>query len=209
MTTLTSVEELLGREKTSNVSFGTTLGRPLFPTNVPPTRVGVILNSESSPNIGPGTYDNEEVSGFVYQIDKQVTSKRGYSLGARTGPRIRQKFQEKTPCPSAYQKDITDPMTFDPAFKPFQAGALRFPRIQKDPDLTPGPGTYEHSVPRNRKVGFHGTFGGPQLLKIPPDGGFLLPEECKGTTYKSRLMSYKDARKFKIREAYLSLYWDD
>ncbi|XP_002733481.1 ciliary microtubule-associated protein 3-like [Saccoglossus kowalevskii] len=204
----TSLEALLGREKTSNVSFGTTLDRPLFPAKVPPTRVGVILQAESSPNRAPGTYDNHEVSGFVYHINNQVTSKRGYSLGARTGPRFRKEFMEKTPCPSAYQTDVTQPMTSTTAYKPFEAGALRFPKIQKDPDLTPGPGTYEHNVKRNRKVGFHGTFGGPQLLKIPPDGGYLLPEDCKGTTYKSRMMSYKDLRKFKIRESYLSLYWD-
>lgn len=68
-------------------------------------------------------------------------------------------------------------------------------------------GTYEHNVPRNRKVAYHGTFGGPQLLKIPPTDGYLMPEDCKGTTQKSRLMTYKEKRKFAIREAYLSLYF--
>ena len=68
-------------------------------------------------------------------------------------------------------------------------------------------GTYEHEVARNRKVAFHGTFGGPQLLKVQPDDSVLLPEDCKGTTNKSRLMTYKDKRKFAIREAYLSLYY--
>ena len=27
------------------------------------------------------------------------------------------------------------------------------------------PGTYEHEVTKNRKIKFHGTFGGPQTLK--------------------------------------------
>lgn len=75
------------------------------------------------------------------------------------------------------------------------------------PISTSRAGTYEHDVERNRKVGYHGTFGGPQHLKIQPDESVLLPEDCKGTTEKSRMMTYKEKRKFAIREAYLSLYY--
>ena len=45
------------------------------------------------------------------------------------------------------------------------SGASRFPQIKQDPDGTPGPGSYEHNVERNRSVQFHGSFGGPQTLR--------------------------------------------
>ncbi|XP_071954971.1 ciliary microtubule-associated protein 3-like [Antedon mediterranea] len=206
-TTLPSLEALLGREKKSNVSFGTTQQRPLFPGNLPPNRMGAELGLEEAPHRAPGTYDNAEKTTFLYEIDKQVTSKQGYSMGARTNPRFNKEFQTVTPCPTTYQKSTTLPRTFKPAFKSFHVGGDRFFRKQIDPELTPGAGTYEHDVPKNRKVAYHGTFGGPQHLKIQPDDSILLPEHCKGTTTKSRLMSYKDKRKFAIREAYLSLYY--
>ncbi|XP_077995008.1 ciliary microtubule-associated protein 3-like [Glandiceps talaboti] len=202
--------ELLGRDVKRNVSFGTSSDRPVYPSKVPPTRAGVVLKSDSTPNVGPGTYSTNKINGFMYTMNQRVTSLKGYPMVTRTMyPKANAAYRKETPSVNTYFKEVHEPMACSPALKPFNTGALRFPKVHRDHDLTPGPGTYEHNVPRNRKVGFHGTFGGPQLLKIPPDGGFLLPEECKGTTYKSRLMSYKDARKFKIREAYLSLYWKD
>ncbi|XP_038077978.1 protein pitchfork-like isoform X2 [Patiria miniata] len=206
-TTLPSLDALLGKEKKSNVSFGTTKDRPLFPGKLPQNRMGAGMGLENAPHRAPCSYDNDEKTTFLYSIDKQVTSKNGYTMGARTGPRFRKEFATVTPCPSAYQTRHTEPTTFETSKKPFHVGANRFYRNTVDPELTPGAGTYEHNVPRNRKVAFHGTFGGPQLLKIQPDESVLLPEDCKGTTTKSRLMTYKDKRKFAIREAYLSLYY--
>eukprot|EP00118_Oscarella_pearsei_P028921 m.3267 g.3267 ORF g.3267 m.3267 type:complete len:140 (+) comp9202_c0_seq1:259-678(+) len=71
------------------VAFGSTLDRQLLPLHVPPNRIGNEnrLKGESHP--APGSYDNHEVSGFVYQIEKHVESKKGYSLGARTAPRLK------------------------------------------------------------------------------------------------------------------------
>nr|XP_054761976.1 protein pitchfork-like [Lytechinus pictus] len=206
-TTLPSLEALLGKEKKSNVSFGTTADRPLFPASLPVNRIGNGMALDTKPNRGPGSYDNAEKTTSMYHVENQITSKNGYTMGARTGPRIRKEFQTKTPCPSTYQTKWSVPRTFEPSNKPFEVGANRFYRNTVDPELTPGAGTYEHNVPRNRKVAYHGTFGGPQLLKVPPNDGVLMPEDCKGTTQKSRLMTYKEKRKFAIREAYLSLYY--
>ncbi|XP_072034850.1 ciliary microtubule-associated protein 3-like [Amphiura filiformis] len=206
-TTLPSLEALLGKEKKNHVSFGTTADRPLFPGKLPPNRMGAGLANGSVPHRAPGSYDNDEKTTFLYDINNQVTSQKGYTMGARTGPRIRKEFNTITPCPSHYQTRCTEPRTFQTANKPFHTGQRKFHKLQVDPEITPGAGTYEHNVPRNRKVAFHGTFGGPQLLKIPPDDSVLMPADCKGTTDKSRLMTYKDKRKLAIREAYLSLYY--
>lgn len=54
---------MFSEEKFSNVSFGTTQDRQIFPTHVPPTRFGNELNPiTGSPEVGPGRYNNEEVS---------------------------------------------------------------------------------------------------------------------------------------------------
>lgn len=205
--TLPNLEALLGKKKKNNVSFGTTTSRPLFPTQLPSDRLGAELDLETAPHRAPGTYNNAEKTTSLYQIENQITSKKGYTMGARTGPRFRKEFQTVTPCPTTYQKDTTKPKTFSTANKPFQVGNRRFHKNTIDPEITPGAGTYEHDVQRNRKVAYHGTFGGPQHLKIQPDESILLPEDCKGTTQKSRMMTYKEKRKFAIREAYLSLYY--
>lgn len=206
-TTLPSLEALLGKEKKSNVSFGTTDHRPLFPADLPVNRIGNAMALDTSPHRAPGSYDNAEKTTFLYEIDHQITSQKGYTMGARTAPRIRTEFATKTPCPSTYQTKWSAARSFETAKKPFEVGADRFYRHKVDPELTPGAGTYEHNVPRNRKVAFHGTFGGPQLLKLPANEGVLMAQDCKGTTQKSRLLTYKERRKFAIREAYLSLYY--
>ena len=49
-------------EKKSNISFGTTLNREVYPTHVPHTRFGNDLKAiRGQPNTGPGCYNNEEV----------------------------------------------------------------------------------------------------------------------------------------------------
>ncbi len=48
-------------------------------------------------------------------------------------------FQFKTPAPSTYQTRCTDPLEFEPAYKPFSAAAARFPVYKRDvEDVTPG-----------------------------------------------------------------------
>lgn len=77
-------------EKPNYVSFGSThKRRPIFPVDVPPTRFGnemkSIYKDMSAP--GPGAHEKENQTNFQYQIDHYLTSKKGYTMGARTGPR--------------------------------------------------------------------------------------------------------------------------
>jgi len=254
---------LLNNNKVSRVAFGTTLDRELLPLKTPHTRAGNEMGLRGVPNLGPGSYDNDEVSTFVHSMELKPVCKRGYSLGARTGQRFRD-LDAEVPGPPSYQKIISKPREFLPAKKPFQSGATRFPRLKQA--LTPGAGSYEHDTARNRKVQFHGSFGGAQSLRCPvriickngvqdtcvkcqsvPSGDYYLNKKeealCRpcyaelsieasekearkflskfqkvrdccdihqheGTNAKLRLMSDKDLKKLKHREAYLSLYYD-
>jgi len=192
------------QEKKSNVSFGTTLTREIFPTHVPHTRFGNdLIGIRGAPNRGPGCYNNEEVSNFQYGIKSKITSEKGYSLGARTGPRLARELVFKTPAPTAYQTECTAPIEFEPAYKPFSAAAKRFPVYKRDvEEVTPGAGTYEHLIPSNRKVQWHQSFGGTPIN---------LPNvEQQSTIDKNteKLMSTKEEKKYHRKLAYLKLYYD-
>lgn len=155
-------EFLLDNKKESKVAFGTTLSRELLPLKTPHTRAGNELCLRGVPNLGPGSYDNNEFDSFIHDMDLKPTCKKGYSLGARTAQRFRQ-FREDFPGAPSYQEIISKPREFSPDKKPFQCGSSRFPSIRHD--SLPGPGTYDNNVQRNRKVQFHGSFGGPQILR--------------------------------------------
>jgi len=154
---------LLDKKKETDISFGTTLDRELLPLKTPHTRAGNKLALRGIPDLAPGSYDNAEVSSFVHMLNQKPVCKKGYSLGARTGVRFPCKNNPDFPGPPQYQPINSKPKTFSPAEKPFQCGATRFPRLQKE--AVPGPGSYEHNVTRNRSVKFHGSFGGPQTLR--------------------------------------------
>jgi len=154
-------EFLLDNKKVSNVSFGTTLSRELLPLKTPHTRAGNEMCLRGVANLGPGSYRNDEVSSFIHQLNLKPTCKKGYALGARTAQRFRQ-FREDFPGPPSYQEIISKPREFTADKKPFRSGSSRFPSVKHD--SLPGPGAYEHNVRRDRKVQFHGSFGGPQTL---------------------------------------------
>jgi len=191
-------------EKKTKVSFGTTGPREVFPTHVPHTRFGnELIGIRGAPNRGPGCYDNEEVSNLFYGVKTRILSDKGYVLGARTGPRLAREYVFKTPAPTAYQKDHTELIEFDPNYKAFNAAANRFPVYKRDvEEITPGAGTYEHSISRNRKVQWHGAFGGTPIN---------LPDvEQQSTILKNteKLMSTKEEKKYHRKLAYLKLYYE-
>eukprot|EP00111_Clytia_hemisphaerica_P005070 TCONS_00014592-protein len=155
-------EFLLDNKKVSNVSFGTTLSRELLPLKTPHTKAGNEMCLRGVPNLGPGSYKNDETSSFIHELELKPTCKKGYSLGARTAQRFLE-FREDFPGPPSFQEIISKPREFTADKKPFRSGSSRFPLIKLE--SLPGPGTYEHNVGRNRKVQFHGSFGGPQTLR--------------------------------------------
>jgi len=191
-------------EKKSNISFGTTLTREIYPTHVPSTRFGnELIGIRGAPNRGPGCYNNEQVSNFWHGIETKITSEKGYSLGARTGPRLAREYVFKTPAPTAYQTGCTDPILFDPAYKPFSAAAQRFPIYKRDvEEVTPGPGTYEHGIHRDRKVQWHQSFGGAPINL--PD----VEQQSTITKNTEKLMSTKEEKKYHRKLAYLKLYYE-
>lgn len=156
---------LLNNDRVSRVAFGTTLDRELLPLKPPNTRAGNEMGLRGVPNLAPGSYDND-ASTFVHLLNMKPVCKKGYSLGARTDQRFPKAPNPDFPGPPSHQAIISKPRQFATARKPFQSGDSRFPQLQR-PDTTPGAGCYEHDTTRNRKVQFHGSFGGAQILKSP------------------------------------------
>jgi len=187
---------------TEGVVFMTTKNREMFPVKMAQDRFGNELNPlKGAPHRGPGCYDNEEKTNFIYQIYHHLTSSKGYTMGARTGPRFAKESNFKTPCPTEYQQHCSEPCTFEPAQKPFEVGSDRFPIKKRDiTEVVPGAGAYEHIVPRNRKIQWHQSFGGAPIL---------LPSiTVRSTIDKNteKLYSTKEERKYHRKLAYLKLY---
>ncbi|CAC5386102.1 unnamed protein product [Mytilus coruscus] len=191
-------------KKPTKISFMTTLDRELFPIKMPRNRFGnEIAPLRGAPHRGPGCYENEEKTNFMYQVDTKLLSNKGYSMGARTGPRIQRDYVFRTPCPTSYQKNNTDLQTFETDNKPFLVGADRFPIYKRDiVDVLPGAGTYEHEIPKNRKVQWHQSFGGTPIL---------MPSITVQSTINKntdKLYSTKEEQKYHRKLAYLKLYYD-
>lgn len=177
--------------------------REMFPVKMPYNRFGnEVLPLRGAPHRGPGCYNNEEHTNFMYQISARVESKRGYTLGARTGPRLSRSSKFLTPAPDHYQQHHTDPITFETDKKPFLVGADRFPVTRRETtEAKPGPGAYELAIPRNRQVHWHQSFGGSPIM--------MPPISIKSTIEKNtdKLYSTKEEQKFHRKLAYLKLYY--
>lgn len=182
------------------ISFGTTLDRGCFPYKCAPDRIGNELNPlKGSPFRGPGLYNNAELTSFTYNLDNRVCSTKGYTFSARTDPRFRRVHQMYTPSPTQYQTKCTKPKTSQPAYEPFETSEVRFKARKVDQMKTPGPGTYEHDIERNRRISWPKQFGPP----ISP----IQPVSAR-RTLKTELLGDKEFRKFRNRVAYFQLYFD-
>ncbi|XP_043932929.1 protein pitchfork [Protopterus annectens] len=186
-------------EAQCTISFGTTQDRKLFPYYCAPDRLGNELAPlRGAPQRGPGCYENEAVSSFIYYLQKKPESKKGYTLGARTAKRFPPEVQNVAPAPTAYQLEWSKERTFKPSSAPFSISANRFQEKTESTVLTPGPGSYEHDVARNQKVSWPMKFDRPDWSLVPS-----LPKR----TLRTELVSDKEFRKHRNRVAYLSLYY--
>jgi hypothetical protein len=126
------------RDKEGAVAFGSALDRKLFPLHVPPNRSGNEHRLRGAPHLGPGTYNNHEMSNFVYEAENRISSNKGYSLGARTARRFPGvKRAKAVPGPGSYQHRSC--LTIGkPSAKPFGAASTRFPEISQGRAQLPG-----------------------------------------------------------------------
>ncbi|XP_052798354.1 protein pitchfork-like isoform X4 [Mya arenaria] len=208
-----NLHELLGITKTpqkgnrvdkgTKISFMTTLDREMFPTKMPQNRFGnEICPLRGAPHRGPGCYENEEKTNFWYDIEHKINSTKGYTLGARTGPRFPKKNVFQTPSPMAYQTTCTDLKEFETSEKPFLVGAERFPVYRRDiEEVLPGAGAYEHQVRRNRKVQWHQSFGGAPILMPTIQVRSIIDQNTE------KLYSTKEEKKYNRKLAYMKLYY--
>lgn len=190
-------------EKGPKVSFMTTLDRELFPVKMPPSRFGnQMCPLRGAPHRGPGCYDNEEKTSMKYDMDHKIISAKGYTLGARTGPRFLKEDIFQTPSPTAYQTNCTDLRYFDASVKPFLTGADRFPVYRRDiAEIIPGPGAYDQNAKRNRKVQWHQSFGGSPVLMPTIQVRSIIDQNTE------KLYSTKEEKKYNRKLAYLKLFY--
>ncbi|KAK1328927.1 hypothetical protein QTO34_011097 [Cnephaeus nilssonii] len=167
--------------------FGTGEEKKIFPYFHPHNLLGnKFLPLRGAPHRGPGCYTTDTRYDWVYNLSKIPTSKKGYTLGARTAMRFKPnktiKLQE------GKQKQ---------SFAPFNVMLPRFVTHSRDMSY-PGPDMYNPVIKPPPKVTWPMKFGSPDWDQIP----------ClRKRTLKAELPSDKDFRRYRNRMAYLSLFY--
>ncbi|KAG8451051.1 hypothetical protein GDO86_003365, partial [Hymenochirus boettgeri] len=125
-------------ENVKKLCFGSTQDRKLFPSYCAPDRLGNDLAPiRGSPNLGPGCYNFEEVTNLNHFLETRPISIKGYTMGARTAPRIPQNNKAVTPGPGEYQSFWTKEHRVSPAYVPFFVSATRFPNKMSEAAVHP------------------------------------------------------------------------
>jgi len=189
-------------EKKTNVAFGVAGERKAFPFDVGHSRFGNAMNPISgSPGVGPGKYNYDEMTSMMYRIQTRPVSKKGYTLGARQGPRLRKLVSLDTPAPGAY--DPTGPRPVSSAYKPFNTAVARdlSGRLCGDSFTTPGPGTYETIKPGCRQVQYAQSFGS-QPTDLP-----CIKQQSTIPQNTNKLPTTTEEKRYLRKLAYLKLYY--
>ncbi|KAK2155836.1 hypothetical protein LSH36_230g06014 [Paralvinella palmiformis] len=187
-----------------NVAFGSGMNREILPLGIPQNRLGnILIPISGDPYLAPGRHENEYFTSFLHQVTSRITSKRGYSLGARTEERMKDNTDLFSPTATTYQKDCSTERVFKTTYKAFNAGAPRFQVWKRDIDwVTPGPAAYEHNVVRNRQVRWDQYFGGTPI-NFP---SITQPSTISRNTGK--LPTTKEEKIYQRKLAYLKMYFD-
>ncbi|KAM8780274.1 ciliary microtubule-associated protein 3 [Rhynchonycteris naso] len=185
-------------EQPANYSFGTYQHKKIFPHDYPHNFLGnKFLPLRGAPHRGPGCYTVENRFNWVYNLSKIPTSKKGYTLGARTATRFKS-IKDVTPHPGTYQTVNLQEKKCKQNFAPFNVILPRFKTYSKDM-YNPGPGTYNPKIRPPPKVSWPMKFGSPDWAQVP----------ClQKRTLKAELPTDKDFRKHRNRVAYLSLFYN-
>ncbi|KAL6483384.1 hypothetical protein MHYP_G00082560 [Metynnis hypsauchen] len=204
VTTATGKQEEMATQDAANsqvtkVAFGSCEERKMFPAHCAPNRTGNEFQPlHGSPARGPGCYDNHVVGTILCNLQKRPESKKGYSLAARTAPRFLPSFQTVTPSPQKYQQDWSVSRACPPGRTPFNSTTQRFTSKPATASFNPGPGSYAHDSPHDRKVAWPMKFGSPDWSRVP---------QQERRALRTELPCDKEFLKQRNRVAYLRLFY--
>uniref|UniRef100_A0A8C3SKN2 Primary cilia formation n=1 Tax=Chelydra serpentina TaxID=8475 RepID=A0A8C3SKN2_CHESE len=167
-------------------SFGSCQARKIFPFHHAPDRLGnQLVPILGDPYCGPGSYDNEEVSGSAIELLSQDPGYiKGYVLGARTSLRFPPDCKINT---ALVNQQSINSMSKSVAEMRYILCSSSF-----------RPGTYEADKLPHKKITWPMKFGSPDWSLVP------MPER---RTLRTELITDKEFRKYRNRLAYLSLYY--
>ncbi|NXO04307.1 PIFO protein, partial [Rhinopomastus cyanomelas] len=182
--------------------FGSGQERKVFPLHQATDRLGIQQPAiRGAPLLGPGCHLSQESSSLKGSWANKPLSKRGYVIGARTGPRTAPAPQSMTPSPADYQPCWGKERKHQPVPVPFAMKAPRFADQAAVKGGFPGPGAYEAKWQPPRKVTWPMKFGSPDWPSVP------MPAKMMLHTEEQKLKADKELRKHRNRVAYLSLYY--
>ncbi|CAH8579823.1 unnamed protein product [Heterobilharzia americana] len=112
------IKAILSKRKTL-FSFESCQKRVLYPEAIPHHRLGITLTPINTNGLaGPTTYNIQTT--ITHDLNKKPISSRGYTLGARTGPRLNtHHLNSGFPDPGAYQNFVNQSSIVKQNKKPF------------------------------------------------------------------------------------------
>jgi len=202
-----TLQDILEGEKASNVSFQSCQDRRLYPSEPAFDRLGNEKNpNRVPPRIGPGSYNVGEVTDFAEVLKMRPgksESALGVGISGRTGPfrlPLVSREQIANPSPAEYQEDVTRLRRSQSSYKPFGSASDR-KSVLEQASRGPPPGAHDThlNTGKSAEIQRDCSFGGDQYLRVP-----LRTTKENGMR---KTFSAQDLKKFRSREAYLSLYW--
>merc|ERR1719378_371099 len=184
--------------------FGTAAQRNIYPLDTPKNRLGnKVVPCRGQPELGPGCYNTQTASN-----EASYCSKKGYSCGARTEARFPPPPRctpETTPAAHPYQAHVNEPKKCRLSAVPFNTSAKRVNKKWISSGTpTPGAGTYDHDVERNRQV----CNKWPRMFDRPiARKPIILPVMPDTKALRTEMIEDRDLKRHRNRVAYLSLYY--
>ncbi|EDV28533.1 uncharacterized protein TRIADDRAFT_51536 [Trichoplax adhaerens] len=113
--------------KGPDVVFGTTQNRSLFTEKPLTNRLGGETAFHHDSHLGPGCYENDEMTRSLALLANHVESNRGYGFSSRSAARFPKPHINDFPSPAEYQRPKLT--VAKPAYKPFNT-AMKLPQIK-------------------------------------------------------------------------------
>ncbi|CAH8842221.1 unnamed protein product [Trichobilharzia szidati] len=197
--TIERIKEILSKGKTL-FSFESCQERLLYPEAIPHHRLGITLTPISNHGLaGPATYDPQFTG--INDFSKKPMSLRGYTLGARTAPRLTSQLHTtNAPDPGAYQNHINNTLAVKPNKKPFNRCA---PRCNISPNVTStvGVGTYDITSEIGRRVQWQ------RDTMLHPVNLPTIEQKSTIPVNTDKLSTTAECKRYQRKLAYLQLYF--
>ncbi|CAH8608949.1 unnamed protein product [Heterobilharzia americana] len=194
------IKAILSKRKTL-FSFESCQKRVLYPEAIPHHRLGITLTPINTNGLaGPTTYNIQTT--ITHDLNKKPISSRGYTLGARTGPRLNtHHLNSGFPDPGAYQNFVNQSSIVKQNKKPFNQCAPRTDKLVLG-SSTVGVGAYDITSKPGRRVQWQ------RDTMLRPVNLPSVEQKSTIPVNTDKLSTSTQSKRYQRKLAYLKLYFE-